>query len=66
MRKLIGSVESAAIFGVSQATFNRWVAAGRVVPAVNMSGKTGARLYDAALIGRLAKKYQRVGTIDAA
>lgn len=42
---LIGSAEAAQILGVSRATFNRWVAAGRIETAVEMPGSTGARLF---------------------
>lgn len=51
---LIGSDEAAKIAGVSRATFNRWVAAGRIAPAVAFPGLRGARLFDPAEVERLA------------
>lgn len=54
MRKLISAVESAAVLGVTRSTFNRWVALGRIRPAVDMDGTTGARLYDAEAVDTLA------------
>jgi len=51
---LIGSAQAAKIFGVDRATFNRWVAAGRIPVAVEMEGETGARLFDADVIDSLA------------
>lgn len=51
---LIGSAQAAKVFGVDRATFNRWVAAGRIPVAVEMDGATGARLFDADLIDALA------------
>lgn len=51
---LIGSAQAAKIFGVDRATFNRWVAAGRIPVAVEMEGETGARLFDADVIDQLA------------
>lgn len=51
---LIGSAQAAKIFGVDRATFNRWVAAGRIPVEVEMDGTTGARLFDADVIDQLA------------
>lgn len=51
---LIGSAQAAKVFGVDRATFNRWVAEGRVPVAVAMEGETGARLFDADVIDQLA------------
>lgn len=53
---LIGSAQAAKIFGVDRATFNRWVAAGRIPVAVEMDGPTGARLFDADVIDQLAQQ----------
>jgi predicted site-specific integrase-resolvase len=51
---LIGSAQAAKVFGVSRATFNRWVASGDIPVAVVMDGLTGARLLDADIIDQLA------------
>lgn len=51
---LIGSAQAAKRFKVDRATFNRWVAAGRIPVAVEMDGPTGARLFDADVIDSLA------------
>lgn len=49
---LIGSAEAAERLGVSRATFNRWVTAGRIKPAIAMAGTTGARLFTVGEIER--------------
>lgn len=51
--RLIGSAQAAKTFQVDRATFNRWVAAGRVPVAVEMDGPTGARLFDADVIDEM-------------
>lgn len=51
---LIGSFQAAKVFGISRATFNRWVTAGKIPVAVEMDGETGARLFDADVIDQLA------------
>lgn len=51
---LIGSAQAAKVFGVDRATFNRWVAAGRIPIALELDGATGARLFDADVIDALA------------
>lgn len=51
---LIGSAQAAKVFGVNRATFNRWVASGDIPVAVEMDGRTGARLFDADVIEQLA------------
>lgn len=45
LAELIGSAESAAILEIDRATFNRWVAIGRVKAAAELPGRTGARLF---------------------
>lgn len=55
-RHLIGSAEAAEIVGVDRSTFTRWVNRGEVCPAVELPGKTGARLFDRAEIERLADR----------
>lgn len=66
MRKtdLLTTAQAAEIFGVSVATVNRWVAAGRITPAVQFPGTTGGRLYDRADVDKLAKRRALAG--DAA
>lgn len=56
---LIGSAQAAKTFGVSRATFNRWVALGKITPHHDMEGETGARLYSLADIDKLAKQHRR-------
>lgn len=42
---LIPTKAVAEHFGTTVATVNRWAAEGRIKPAVEMPGRTGARLY---------------------
>lgn len=42
---LIGSKEACQILGKDRATLSRWVATGRLVPAVQLPGPTGAFLF---------------------
>ena len=51
---LIGSAEAAELLGIDRATFNRWVLAGRITPAVEFPGKRGARLFERADVERIA------------
>ena len=53
---LIGSEEAARRLGVNRATFNRWVTAGHITPAVQWPGKRGARLFHRDDVARLAAK----------
>lgn len=46
------------MFGVDRSTFNRWVKAGAVPVAVELVGRTGARLFDAAEIADRASAYR--------
>ena len=50
---LIGSAEAAEVCGVDRATFNRWVVAGEIEPAVAMPGRTGARMFERADVERI-------------
>lgn len=63
---LIGSAQAAKIFGVSRATFNRWVQAGEVPAVMEMDGATGARLFDADVIDAIAADRHRATTGGAA
>jgi predicted site-specific integrase-resolvase len=51
---LIGSAQAYKVFGVDRATFNRWVAEGRIPVVAELDGPTGARLFDADVIESLA------------
>mgnify|MGYP001204882506 CR=1 len=42
---LIPTSEVAAICGTTVSTVNRWVAAGKLVPAIQGPGRTGVRLF---------------------
>jgi transposase len=44
----------AARLGRDRSTINRWVRQGRLTPAVEFPGKTGARLFDPADVDKLA------------
>lgn len=59
---LIGSAQAARVFKVDRATFNRWVAAGKIPVAVEMDGATGARLFDADVIDQLAAERSEKAT----
>jgi predicted site-specific integrase-resolvase len=51
---LIGTAEAITILGTSRSTLTRWVAAGRITPAVRLPGIRGAILYSRTEIQRLA------------
>ncbi len=53
---LVGTAEAAHRLGIERSTISRWVAAGRLTPAVKLAGPTGAMLFDAGAIDRLAAK----------
>jgi DNA-binding transcriptional MerR regulator len=42
---LLPTAEVAQLLGKSVATINRWATEGRLKPAVELPGETGARLY---------------------
>jgi len=48
------------MLSVDRATFNRWVKAGRLTPALTMPGLTGARLFDRRDVEALAAELGRV------
>ena len=50
---LLRSLEAAEVLGIDRATFNRWVAAGHIEPAVEFPGKRGARLFARADVEQL-------------
>ena len=43
--ELIPTKTVAEMFGKTVATINRWVLEGKLTPAIDMGGRTGARLY---------------------
>lgn len=42
---LLSTKAVADLFSTTPATINRWVSQGRITPALQMDGTTGARLY---------------------
>lgn len=46
MPNLLSTAQAAELLGVSVYTVNRWAREGRITPSVQLSGPTGARLYD--------------------
>lgn len=48
--QMIGSAAAAQRLGVSRGHFNKLVAMGAIRPVVSMDGRTGARLFDPAVI----------------
>lgn len=51
---LITTAQAAAQLGIERSTLSRWVAAGRITPAMQLPGPTGAMLFDPVAIDRLA------------
>lgn len=49
---LIGAAEAARILGVNRGTISRLAAAGEIQTAVELPGRTGARLFEIAEIER--------------
>jgi len=52
----LGSQEVCAQLDIHQSTLSRWVAAGRIVPAMKMPGASGAFLFDQGEVDRLAQE----------
>lgn len=52
--------EVAAAFGRDTRTISRWTREGRLTPTTKFPGKTGAYLYDASQIQKLAKRAKPV------
>ena len=50
---LVGSDEARRLAGVPYSTFMRWVADGRIKPALVMPGISGAKLFDRADVEKL-------------
>lgn len=53
---LIGSAETCDLLDIDRSTLTRWVAAGKVAPAVRLPGRTGALLFDRAVIVEMLTK----------
>lgn len=51
---LITSAEACQVLNIDRSTLNRWIAAGKVTPAIKLPGKTGAYLFDPAHIAKAA------------
>ena len=56
---LIGAVEAAKRLGMHRQTFNKLAAAGEVPAAMQLPGRTGARLFDPAVIDALADQQEQ-------
>lgn len=52
----LSTAQVAELLGVSVATVNRWAVAGRLVPAIQVPGHNGARLYLADDVEAFAKE----------
>lgn len=53
---LILSAEACERLGIDRSTLSRWVAAGRIVPAMKLDGPRGAFLFTPADVDRLARE----------
>ena len=42
---LIGSAETAAVLGIDRSTLSRWISSGRIKPAMQLPGDSGAYLF---------------------
>jgi DNA-binding transcriptional MerR regulator len=58
--QLMTASEVAAAFGRDTRTISRWTREGRLTPTTKLPGKTGAYLYDASQIQKLAKRAKPV------
>ena len=54
---LLGTTESASVIKVDRSTLSRWIAAGRLTPALKLSGPTGAMLFRRSEVERVAREY---------
>lgn len=54
--ELISTAETARLLGKSVATINRWVVLGKIKPAHEMPGETGARLFRRSDVERIVAK----------
>lgn len=51
---LIGSAQACIVLDVDKSTLSRWVKAGKIRPAQQLPGKSGAMLFKPADVARLA------------
>lgn len=63
---LMSTAEAAVTLKVSVATLNRWVAAGKLTPAMQYPGRTGARLYRREDVEALAAEQATAETAESA
>ena len=54
---LVGTVEAAEVIDVERSTLSRWVAFGRITPALKLPGKNGAVLFERSEVERVAAEY---------
>lgn len=54
--RLITTAQAAERLGIERSTLSRWVTAGRIAPAMQLPGATGAMLFDPGAVARLAAK----------
>lgn len=57
---LIGSREACDQIGIDRSTLVRWVQLGKAVPAMRLTGDTGAYLFAPSEVARLAAEYKSV------
>lgn len=50
---LLTSAETVAALGIERSTLSRWVASGRIAPAVKLPGLRGPYLFDPAEVARV-------------
>jgi predicted site-specific integrase-resolvase len=55
---LLTSAEAAREIGIDRGTLSRWVALGRIKPAMKLPGKTGTALFDPAEVARVRAEYK--------
>jgi predicted site-specific integrase-resolvase len=56
---LVGTVEAAEIIGCERSSLSRWVALGKIAPALQVgTGTTGAHLFHRSDVEALAASYQ--------
>jgi DNA-binding transcriptional MerR regulator len=56
MSEPITSRQAAEVAGTTVTTINRWVAAGRLTPVIEVPGYRGARLFDPADVAALRQE----------
>jgi hypothetical protein len=55
---LVGTVEATKIIGCERSSISRWVALGKIKPALQLDGQTGAHLFHRADIEAFAEGYK--------